>query len=163
MIAEQLSPRILPRNRAIPWPFRRARAVRDWLVESLVRSVLVQLMLAMSLVSAAAMLYLAQASQASVIDFDLAEIKAQQIQLNAENAGLHSQANQLQALQRIDALATSSLHMTKPDLTTTVWVKPFVPKVRHVPSFYPTAGAATESSSPLAWTQRFLTAVRNSL
>jgi cell division protein FtsL len=124
---------------------------------------MVQLMLAMSLVAFAALLYLIQASQASVLEYNIAELQAQQVQLQAANAHLHAQVTTLQSPQRIDTLATTQLHMTKPDLSTAIWVTPVLPRVVFPRPLNADVVDAQRASQPLTWFEHMATFVKLSL
>ena len=141
---------------------RPAIAGREQLAEALGRSPLVQLMLVTTLVAIAFLLYLAQASQLSIIQYDVQDLRVERMQLNAQNANLHARAAQLQSIQRVDAYATTQLHMAKPDLSSTIWVQPVAPRVV-VPSIPDSSAAAEARSRPSAWITRFISLVRSSL
>ncbi len=133
---------------------------------SIHHSVLLQLMLAMSFIALAAMIYLAQASQASVLQFNIDDLQATRAQLNQQNASLHASVTALQSLQRIDTVATRQLHMTKPDFSNTIWIQPRVPSgspqivpLRHTDDVV----SAQKQSQPLGWLRRFLRFVKYSL
>jgi cell division protein FtsL len=124
---------------------------------------MVQLMLAMSLVAFAALLYLVQASQASVLEYNIAELQAQQVQLQATNADLHAQVTALQSPTRIDLLARNQLHMTKPDISTAIWVRPVMPRITSPRPLNADLVEAQRASQPLAWLQHLVTFVKLSL
>lgn len=142
---------------------RPAIAGRVRLAEALGRSVLVQLTLVMSLIAFAGLLYLAQASQVDVLKFTIADLRAERTQLTAQNASLHAQATSLQSISRIDHLATTQLHMSQPDLSSAVWVRPVMPRVVPLPAVGADTARAERTSQPLAWMQRFLRTVKSSL
>lgn len=154
-----------PRRSAKPrrLPSIPAVAGREYLSSLLGKSVLAKLMLAMSLVAVALMLYLAQASQESVLQFNIAALQEQQTQLNVQNANLTSQATSLQSFGRIDWLATNQLHMVKPDINNTVWVQPLVPQAPPAAATGVTVPQAQRDSEPTAWMSRFVDFVKNSL
>ena len=145
------------RERRPLWPGR-AR-----LLDSLSRSVLVQLTLAMTFVALAALLYLAQASQVSVFQFNIAALQAERTQLTTDNATLNTTATGLQSLPRIDLIATGQLHMTKPDLSTTVWLAPVLPSVAPLPPVHADTQTAERQSQPLAWMKYALITLKQSL
>lgn len=152
----------LPRR----WPGRFARSDRSLalpLADSVGGSVLVRLMLAMTFVALAALFYLAQATQVSVLQFSIADLQAQRTQLLADNANLRVQATALQSLQRIDTLASTQLHMTKRDISTDIWVRPVVPRVPTVRGADADTVLAVQASRPLAWMTRVLSLVESSL
>src|SRR5579884_2599677 len=91
------------------WSARPAIAGRERLARWIGASVLVQLMLAMAFIAMAALLYLAQASQASILEYNIAEMQTRQTQLMATNAGLRASATTLQSPTRIDTLASTRL------------------------------------------------------
>lgn len=151
------------REGPITWAGRSITVQRERLAYVTADSTLVQLMLAMTCVAAAGLLYLAQASQVSVLQYNLAGLQYQQTTLNAQNASLRATATQLQSLQRIDTAATSQLHMTKPNLSSAIWITaPTPPAVTIRPSNADTVAAA-RASQPLAWMASFFTIVRSSL
>jgi cell division protein FtsL len=126
-------------------------------------SMLLQLMLAMCFVAGAAVLYLAQASQTSVMEYDIAGLQRQELQLNLKNADLHSVATNLQSFQRIGAIATDQLHMIKPAPSATIWIRPAVPWVPSSPLPEVSTNQATRRSQPLAWMRNFFSFVASSL
>ena len=147
-------------------PTRTAHAAvagRERLAQALDRSVLAQLVLAMTCVAVALLLYLAQASQASVLEFRIAALESARTQLTAQNATLHASATALQSLQRIDSAATNRFHMIRPDLSTTLWIRPIIPSVRPLPPANADRATAQQRSQPLAWMIRFMSAVKSSL
>lgn len=149
-------------------PGRRRRPVpalpdRSQVLESLGSSVLVQLMLAMSLVAVAGLLYLAQASQASVLQYNITELQIERAQLTAQNGSLHATAMNLQSPQRIVTAAQTRLHMRQPDPSNTLWVAPTFPAVTIPPPAAVSRRAAQQRSRPLAWMRRVLQFVRASL
>lgn len=127
-------------------------AGRHFLIERLQRSVLVQLMLAMALVSFAALIYLNQASKVSILQFNIAALQTEQIQLNIQNANLYATGTSLQSLQRIETVATIQLRMTKPDYSNIVWIAPRFPRVTTLTTAASLI-SARQSSQPLAWMQ----------
>ncbi|HZU12565.1 MAG TPA: hypothetical protein VFB58_06965 [Chloroflexota bacterium] len=172
MISERLIPRsqrLIPRShgsRARGWRERvtlPAVAGRRRLGEALGRSVVIQLMLAMSFVALAALLYMVQASQITVQQINIAVLRSDRQQLVAQNAQFRSQAVALQSLQRIDSLATGRLHMATPDITTAIWVKPVFRRVTPLASPSGDIVAAQRASSPLTWLEHALTTVHDSL
>jgi cell division protein FtsL len=120
-------------------------------------------MLAMSLVTFAALMYLVQASQASVLEYNISELQAQQVQLQATNADLHAQVTALQSPTRIDALATNQLHMAKPDLSTAIWVHPVLPRIVAPRPLNADLIEAQRASRPLAWLEHMATRIKMSL
>jgi len=120
-------------------------------------------MLALTFIALAGLVSLAQASQESVVSYQISSLTDQNIALMSQNANLAATANNLQSLQRIDSAATSTFHMTKPDLSSTVWVRPLVPRVVPVPVVDTSGSQVKHASSPLAWVQNFFTFVKNSL
>lgn len=126
-------------------------------------STLGQLMLAMTCVATAGLLYLAQASQVSVLQYNIAGLQNQQVTLNAQNASLRATATQLQSLRRIDAAATAQLHMTKPDLSSAIWVNAVTPPPVQIRALNADTVAAEQASQPLAWMKHLFTLVRSSL
>lgn len=126
-------------------------AIRRLDLHVLVRqSVLAQLMVAMALISFAALIYLNQAGKVSVLQFRITQLQSEQIQLNVRNANLFASATSLQSLQRIENVATTQLHMSSPNLSNVIWVAPTVPRVA-VPPPDPGVAAAQRASQPLAW------------
>jgi cell division protein FtsL len=137
-----------------------AVAGRERLRELVDRSTLAQLIAAMVLISCAALIYLNQASKVSILQFTISDLQRQQIELRMQNANLYAQASGLQNLQRIEAQATTQLHMSKPDYAGTIWIQPVVPQVPPPPANAASARAQT-ASQPLAWmthTVQFLAA-----
>lgn len=126
-------------------------------------STLVQLMLAMTCIVIVGLLYLAQASQVSVLQYNIAGLQYQQTALNVQNANLRATATQLQSLQRVDTAATTQLHMTKPDLSTAIWITPVTPPVVRIRPSNADTVAAQRASQPLAWLTNLYIAARSSL
>jgi len=147
------------------------------LLQDLGRSVLVQLLLAMSFVALAALLYLLQASQGSVLAVNIANLQVQRSQLVAQNASLRATATSLQSFRRIDDIATRQLHMTKIDLSNTIWLRPTVPPVGTLqgttagttygpsgaPLWVSQMVAAQHRSEPRGWIERLAAFVKSSL
>ena len=127
------------------------------------RSVLMRLMFAMFFIAVAAVLYLQQAGQASVLEYNIAALQSEQLQLNMRNANLHASATDLQAPQRIESMATGQLQMLKPDPSNTIWNRPLVPRVAAAPPPDVTLATADRVSSPLAWISRTLSFIKSSL
>jgi cell division protein FtsL len=148
----------IERRRLLP-----AIAGRERLLQALSSSVLVQIMLAMTCVAVAGLLYLAQASQASVLQFSIGDQQTRQVQLSAENASLRQQATQLQSLRRVDFVATTQLHMTKPELSSAVWITATAPRLPAVRTVRAGMLAAERASQPLAWIDRAVRFVQSSL
>jgi cell division protein FtsL len=142
---------------------RPAVAGRERLGKLLNQSVLAQLMIAMCFFALALLFYLAQASQASVIQFNIADLQAQQQQLQINNANLHAQAAALQTAGRIDQAATTQLHMVKPDLGAAIWVRVQIPRVVPYRAQNADTLAAQRQSEPLAWLSNAFSAVKSSL
>jgi cell division protein FtsL len=158
--ASEHSVGITPRGRAIARP---AIAGRARLSLSLGNSVLIQLGLAMSLVALAAMIYLFQASQVSILEMNIGDLQNQQVQLRVDNAALQMTASSLQSIQRVDAIATNQLHMTKPDISSSIWITPVNPHLTAIRAVNADVVAAQRQSEPLAWMQNFATFVKSSL
>ena len=120
-------------------------------------------MLAMTLMALAALLYLAQASQVSVLQFSIAELQTERTQLALENASLRMVATNLQSVRRVDRLASDQLHMIKPDISTSVWVWPVVPPVPSARTPEADRAAAQQASQPGSWLRRFVRLVLSEL
>lgn len=151
------------REGPLTWAGRSITMKRERLGQLTADSTLVQLMLAMTCVAAAGLLYLAQASQVSVLQYNMAGLQYQQTTLSAQNASLRATATQLQSLQRIDTAATSQLHMTKPDLSNAIWITPVTPPAVQIRPSNADTVAAERASQPLAWMSQVFTVVRSSL
>jgi hypothetical protein len=117
----------------------------------------------MTLLATAALLYLAQASQESVLQFNIEALQNQSVQLAGKNADLHATATDLQSTPRIDQAATTRFHMTRQDLSTAIWVWPVLPRVRTPRALDADTVAAAGRSQPLSWMEHALTVVRESL
>jgi cell division protein FtsL len=171
MISERVAvaPRVIgvPRGGISTWKGRwtalPALAGRERLGEALGQSVLVQLMLVLAFFALAGLLYMAQQSQVSVQEINISVLRSERVELVAKNTSLRTTATSLSSLQRIDAAATSQLHMTKPDLSATVWVSPVVPRVTAPPAVNADTVAAQQSSQPLAWMAHAIRVVQSSL
>lgn len=144
------------------WTSRSALAGRARLT-ALRQSVLVRLILAMTLMALAALLYLAQASQVSVLQFSIAELQTERTQLALENASLRMTATNLKSVRRVDRLASDQLHMTKPDISTSVWVWPVIPTMPATPTRTADRASALQASQPVAWMHRFIRLVVSEL
>jgi cell division protein FtsL len=126
-------------------------------------SVLIQLALAMSLVAFAAMVYLFQASQVSIMEMNIGDLQNQQVHLRMDNAALQTTAASLQSLQRIDAIATNQLHMIRPDISTSMWITSAAPRISAIRAVNADVVEAQRQSQPLAWMQTLATFVKSSL
>jgi cell division protein FtsL len=142
---------------------RPAVSGRERLSLSTGNSVLIQLALAMSLVAFAAMVYLFQASQVSILEMNIGDMQNQQVQLRIDNAALQTTASSLQSLQRVDAIATNHLHMTRPDISTSIWITPVAPRITAIRAMNADVVDAQRQSQPLAWMQNVATFVKSSL
>ncbi len=142
---------------------RSAVAGREQLTRNLAASIPVRLALAMTCVAVAGVLYLAQASQVSVLEYNTADLQNQQVLSSAQNASLRATAIQLQSLQRVDAAATQQLHMTKPGISNVVWIGPVNPPAIQVRPLNADVVSAQHASRPLAWMQAFILSVKSSL
>jgi cell division protein FtsL len=139
-----------------------AVAGRERLADVLGEHLAVQLMLVMSLVVFAALVYLHLASQVSVLQFNIAVLQNQQGNLNQTNAQLHAVQSSLVAPSRMENAATA-FKMTKPDPGSTVWVTVAVPRVTPIRPIGADMAAAQQRSEPAAWVHTFISAVWASL
>ena len=138
--------------------------VNPWrLYHALGESPLVQIILAMSLLAIACLLYLTQASQVSVIQYNIADLQAQNAQLNTQNTELRAQAMGLQSIERIQHLATTQLHMVTPHIGSTVWLTVTFPRISQPRPSYVNTVAAERQSQPLSWLRSFFHALKSSL
>ncbi|MGH2442560.1 MAG: hypothetical protein ACRDFX_05300 [Chloroflexota bacterium] len=126
------------------------------------RSVLVQLIGVITLVSVAAVIYLNQASKVSILDYNITLQQQQQVSLQMTNAGLYASATSLESLQRVETLATSHLHMSPARYSSALWIYPVVPRVPAAPHL-PSIAAAQAQSQPLAWMKRFASFIKAQL
>jgi cell division protein FtsL len=133
------------------------------LLRAIETSVLARLVTAMALFAVAGLLYLAQASQVSVHEFNIADLQQQQATLTMQNASLHAQATSLQSPDRIAQIAGTRLHMAPPDLSRAIWITPVLPTVAPVPGSDADTEAAMQGSEPAAWMQRLVTLIQSSL
>jgi hypothetical protein len=124
---------------------------------------LARLMLATCFVAGAAVLYLAQASQTSVMEFNISELQQQELQLSLRSADLHGTATNLQSFTRIGNLATNQLHMIRPAPSATIWIHPVVPWVPASPLPEASRARAVQESQPLSWMRNFISFVAASL
>jgi cell division protein FtsB len=141
---------------------RAARAGRKRLAQMLDGSFLARLMLAMMLVAVASIIYLAEASQESILQFGLSDLQQQQMQLSSKNAALQAQMSQLQSTQRFDLIASQRLGMVKPGVLP-VWLSPTVPRFQAMPPPDVSLQKAEQESQPLSWMKSFVSAVMASL
>jgi hypothetical protein len=128
-------------------------------METLGKSVLIQLMLAMSFIALAILLYMAQESQISVQQINISALRAEHMQLVADNTAARTRASGLQLTQRIDTTATRLGMSTANPL----WVEVPVPRLSPVRPVNADTVAAQRQSAPLAWMTRFVHTVRSSL
>lgn len=138
--------------------------VSPWrLYQTLGDSPLVRITLAMALLAVASLLYLTQASQVSVFQYNIAYLQAQRVQLTGDNTALRAQAISLQSLARVQHIATTRLHMITPDIRSTLWVSPIYPHLPTVRRLDEDTVAAQQQSQPLYWLKDFVHFVRASL
>ena len=142
---------------------RPAISGRERLAHSVGNSVLVQLALAMSLIAFAAMVYLFQASQVSVLEMNISDLQAQRVQLRIDDAALQTTASSLQSLQRVDWYATNKLHMIKPDIARSIWITVSPPRPTEIRAVNADTIAAQRRSQPLAWMQNVAAFVQSGL
>jgi cell division protein FtsL len=145
-----------PRSTPAPAPDRRlwkpVAAGWESLVAFLRRSILLQLMLVMALISFAALIYLNQAGKESVLQFSINNLQRQQIELNLRNANLYASASTLTNVGRIQSIASTQLQMTQPGQAELTWISPVVPRVAPLPPDT-AATSAQQRSEPLVWMQ----------
>jgi cell division protein FtsL len=132
-------------------------------MESLGRSVLIQLMLAMSLIALASLMYMAQESSISVQQINLSVLRSEHMQLVADNTKLRTTATALQSTPRVDLIATTQLNMAKRDPGSYMWPIVQAPRLQPVQPVNADTLAAQRESSPLAWMTRAVHAVGASL
>jgi hypothetical protein len=94
---------------------------------------------------------------------NIGDLQAAQTQLRMDNASLHATATSLQSLQRVDAIATNQLHMARPDLSNTIWIRPVTPRLGVIRAVNADTVEAQRQSQPLAWMRRAIAVVRSSL
>jgi hypothetical protein len=141
---------------------RPAIAGRERLAEALGESLVVQLMLVMSLVVFAALIYLNQASNVSVLQYKIGDLTVQQAQLRQENAQLNARRGYLQGPARIAASA-QQMHMVSHDISANMWLTVRVPVVHPVKPISADLAAAETRSEPQTWVRRFVGFVESSL
>ena len=117
----------------------------------------------MTFIATALLLYLAQASQTSVLQFSIADLQTEHARLVAQNSSLQSTSTALRSLGRVDQAASTQLHMAKADISTAIWVSPVVPRAYTLPPAGAEAALAGQQSRPLAWIERVFTLIRSSL
>jgi cell division protein FtsL len=127
------------------------------------RSVPVKLTLAMVFVAIASLVYLAQASQASVIELNIASLQQEGSDLSVTNANLHAQAARLRAVTRVSQAAVTQFHMVQPNGSSIVWISIVVPRVTPQPDISISTLRAQRSSQPLAWVNNLMNTVVASL
>lgn len=140
-----------------------AIAGRQRLMEALGTSALIQLMLAMTLIAVAFLLYMAQESQISVQQINLSILRSQHMQLVADNTSLGITASGLQSTPRVDRLATSRLGMSTTDTNPPMYVSVTAPALAPIRPVNADTVEAQRASSPLAWMGRFLDSLHSSL
>jgi hypothetical protein len=141
---------------------RPAIAGRERLAEALGESLVVQLMLVMSLVVFAALIYLNQASNVSVLQYQISDLTVQQSRLRQENAQLNAIRSHLKQPARISA-AAQQMHMLSPDASNPVWVKVRVPIVHPLEPIASDLRTAETRSEPQSWVRRFVGLVGSAL
>lgn len=141
---------------------RPATAGRERLADALGGSLVIQLMLVMSLVVFAALIYLNQASHVSVLQYNISDLQIQQGNLRQVNAQLNAAASTLQSPARIENAAVQ-FHMTKPEPNNTVWITVPVPQVQPIRPVTADITASEERSSPKAWVTNFVNLIHDSL
>jgi cell division protein FtsL len=142
---------------------RPAVAGRERIAEALGRSVVIQLMLAMSFVAVAGLLYMAQAGQVSVQQINIDILRSNRVQLVSENTSLSLRATNLTSLQRVDSMATSQLHMALPSRANAIWVWPAFHHITVVRPVDADTANAQRASQPLAWMVHAIRLVKSSL
>jgi hypothetical protein len=97
------------------------------------------------------------------MEFNIADLQRQQLQLNMQNVTLQGTASRLQALPRISSIASGELRMIKQDPSNTEWIYPVVPHVSSSPPTGVSLGEAQRQSQPISWMSDFVSFVRSSL
>lgn len=120
-------------------------------------------MLAMSFIALAGLLYMAQAGQVSVQQINIDELRGERVQLVSQNTALSLTATNLKSLQRVDSMATTQLHMSKPAQDSTVWITPVFPRVTLVRPVNADTLSAQRASQPLAWMELAVRTIKSSL
>lgn len=157
---------LAPRARPTEQRVRGAKLVLadgERLLQSIQHSTLLQLILAMSFIAMAALMYLAQASQISVLQYNIAGLQSQRADLMSQNANLQATATGLRVVNRIETIATTQLHMIKPGPSATIWVSPVVPAVPRLHLASQSIAAAERRSQPLSWMTSAVSTIRASL
>jgi cell division protein FtsL len=117
----------------------------------------------MSLIAFAAMVYLFQASQVSILEMNIGDLQNQQVQLRLDNASLQMTSSSLQSIPRVDSIATNQMHMIKPDISTFMWVTPAATHLPPVHGVNQDVLQAERQSQPLSWMQSVAAFVKSSL
>jgi cell division protein FtsL len=126
-------------------------------------SIPARLALATVLVATAFLLYLAQASQASVISLNIEDQQMTRSQLTVENANLHESAATYQSLTRISAAAAGPLHMNPPGTAPSVWLRPVIVRIQPPRDTSHDLAHAETQSQPLFWMKHALSVIESSL
>lgn len=143
-------PRALqPRLPAAP-----AIAGRDLLARLMGRSLLARLSIAMACVFVAGVLYLAQASQISVREYDMQKLQSQNVTLTTDNAELLARQAALRSMPRVISIATTKLHMVR--AAHPLWVTVQIPLIPAMSGVGTSAKAADARSDPLTWMRNFI-------
>src|SRR5947209_5699863 len=158
--ASTVSRKVTLRDRLISRP---AVSGRERVSLSLGHSVFIPPGLAMSLIAFAAMVYLFEASQVSILEMNIGDLQNQHMQLRMDNASLQRPASSLQSIQRVDSIATNQLHMIKPDISTFMWVTPVAPRMQALHPVNADLVQAERRSQPLSWMQNAASFVKSSL
>ncbi|HLJ69017.1 MAG TPA: cell division protein FtsL [Chloroflexota bacterium] len=163
MIGENVAARPAARAREKRRAFRPIAATRARLGTLLEASVLARMMIVMACIATAGLLYLAQASRVSVLEFNIAYLEQQHLQLSIDNENLVAQLATLQGTNRIDQIATTQLHMINAAGSASVWVHPVIPRFAAAPAAGLGEARAVRASQPLTWMEQAVRAIEASL
>jgi hypothetical protein len=117
----------------------------------------------MTCIALAFLLYLVQAGETSVYEYNIASDQSLYAQLAAQNANLRATAVGLSSTTRIDQAAATQFHMIKPDISGALWVQTVVPALPVRSTVEANTRAAERQSQPAYWLGQTLADIRASL
>lgn len=126
-------------------------ALRTRLLDAFGNALVPRVVASMTLFVVALLFYLYQASQVSVLEYTIADLRQQQAELALANVNLHTQASRLRSVVRIQTIATTRLRMSSADPSTTIWVQPSIPVIVPPPAATRNDTRAKRESQPAHW------------
>lgn len=111
-----------------------------------------------ALLTLAVFVFVLRVNGGAFTNFNLNNDKAQLTVNNAKIATLWAQRDSLLAESRIDAIATTRLHMLRPSLNSALWLTVYVPSANPRPPVEPRI-----ATGPLVWMRSASRAIEDSL